>query len=72
MEDLVRDEGSTIETDLCGNILLEDLPLSGAGPAVPPGRPHCNLASSPVLVNRLLRSDPGRMGKALALKLPPS
>ena len=72
IEVLVRDEGSTIETDLCGKILLEDPPLSRAGPAVPPDRSHCNPASSPVLVNRLLRSDTGRIGKALALELPPS
>ena len=72
IEVLVRDEGNTIETDLCGNILLDGPPLSRAGPAVPSDCPQCNLESSPVLVNRLLRSDLGRIGKILVLELPPS
>ncbi|OQE05553.1 hypothetical protein PENVUL_c023G01244 [Penicillium vulpinum] len=31
-------------------MLLDDPPLFRAGPAVPPDRSHCNLASSPVLL----------------------
>jgi hypothetical protein len=64
----VRDEGITIETDLYGNAVRELPPLSRAGPANPPCD-HC-LVSSPVLVNRLLRSDPERIGNARGLELP--
>lgn len=69
MEVLVRDEGSTIETDLCGNEVREVPPLSRAGPAVAPGRVRCSLTSSLVAVRRLLRSEPGRTGNDLVLTL---
>jgi hypothetical protein len=65
-EVLVREEGSTIETDLCGKMLLD-----GAGPAVSPDRSRC-LASSLVVVKRRFRSEPGRREKVLVLELLPS
>jgi hypothetical protein len=68
----VREEGITAETDLWGRELLDGPQSPRNGPAVLSERPHgCDLVSSPVLVKRLFLSDPGRIGKALALELPP-